>query len=197
MRLSLATHLIVLPIVTAVALASIGCGGAAAAEPPRSGGATTTTAATRPTEPFRKEHVELSEHLRHVYEMNGKLPSQPSAEQAQTMKHIVGFFEEHLAPHAKWEENHLYNSVDKRAGAGPNAFTASMRFEHRVVERWIGELRKESQSPKPDVSVFSRRTDYLLGLVTAHFEAEEEVLLPVLDRTMTAEEFERELGSHH
>lgn len=186
MRLSLGSVLFL------VAATVLGCGGAA---PAQSAG-TVTSSNARVTEPFRKEHVELAEHLRHVHEWNGQLAAQPQEEQVQTMKRIVGFFEGHLAPHAKWEERHLYNSVDKRAGSGPNPFTASMRFEHRVVERWIAELRKESEAPAPNVTAFARRTDYLLGLVTAHFEAEEEVLLPILDRSMTAEEFEHELGRH-
>ncbi len=180
-------------LVASVASVAAGCG---RNEPPPHSAATVASSTARVTEPFRQEHVELKEHLGHVHAWNGALAKQPPAEQAQTMKRIVGFFEQHLAPHAKWEEQHLYESVDKRASSGPNAFTASMRFEHRVVERWIAELRKESEAETPDATAFARRTDYLLGLVTAHFEAEEEVLLPVLDRTMTAEEFERELGRH-
>jgi hemerythrin-like domain-containing protein len=186
------SHLFV-PLFVAALAAVAACGGPPARA--RSSG-TVTSSTTRVTEPFRKEHVELARHLQHVHEWNGELQAQPPAEQARTMKKIVGFFEGHLAPHAKWEEEHLYVSVDKRAASGPNPFTASMRFEHRVVERWIAELRREAEAPSPNVSAFARRTDYLLGLVTAHFEAEEEVLLPVLDRTMTAEEFERELGRH-
>lgn len=176
-----------------VACVAAGCG---RHEPPPQSSGIVTSSTARVTEPFRQEHVELKEHLAHVHDWNGALVKQPPAEQAQTMKRIVGFFEQHLAPHAKWEEEHLYTSVDKRAGGGPNAFTASMRFEHRVVERWIAELRKLSEAEAPDATAFARRTDYLLGLVTAHFQAEEEVLLPVLDRTMTPEEFERELGRH-
>lgn len=190
MRMSIAT----IPLLLLVAAAAIGCGGAGA--PPARSADTLTSSSARVTEPFRQEHVELKEHLQHVHEWNGQLATQPPAEQAQTMKKIVGFFERHLAPHAKWEEQHLYDSVDKRAGSGPRPFTASMRFEHRVVERWIGDLHKEAEAASPNVTAFARRTDYLLGLVTAHFEAEEEVLLPVLDRTMTKEEFERELGHH-
>ena len=174
------------------ALVLAGCGGRHEGAHLRSGHAAASSA-VRPTEPFRREHVELAKHLAHVHDMNGRLASEEAPERADTMRKIVSFFEDHLAPHARWEEGHLYTSVDKRAG-GPSPFTASMRFEHRVVERWIGELRRESLAAAPDVTKFARRTDYLLGLVTAHLEAEEEVLLPVLDRTMTPQEFERELG---
>lgn len=40
----------------------------------------------------------------------------------------------------------------------------------------------------------SRRAVHLVGLLRGHFEVEEQVLLPVLDATMTAEEFKREVG---
>jgi hypothetical protein len=51
-------------------------------------------------------------------------------------------------------------------------------------------------SASPDAAAFVRRADNLLGLIWAHFEEEEMVLLPVLDETMTPEQFEREVGGH-
>jgi len=106
----------------------------------------------------------------------------------------VSFFEKHIKPHAEWEERVLYPIVDRLAGGGPNAFTATMRYEHRVVGRWIAELRAESDKPAIDAAKFARRTDNLLGLLWAHFEEEEEVLLPLIDKGMTKAEFEREVG---
>jgi hypothetical protein len=47
---------------------------------------------------------------------------------------------------------------------------------------------------------FARKTDRLLGLISAHFEEEEEVLLPVLDKSTTRKALEKELGlteGHH
>ena len=71
-----------------------------------------------------------------------------------------------------------------------------MRYEHKVVNRWIEELERFAEAEKPDVVAFARRTDNLLGLIWAHFEEEEEVLLPILDRTMTTVEFQREILDH-
>lgn len=107
------------------------------------------------------------------------------------MARVVRFFREHIKPHAEWEERVLYPAVDKRAASGPNPFTASMRYEHRIVVRWTDELANT-----PDVIGFARRADNLLGLVWAHFEEEEEVLLPILDRSMSKEEFDQEIGAH-
>jgi hemerythrin-like domain-containing protein len=148
----------------------------------------------RPTAAFRAEHRDVQAHLRHVHEWVGALSTQQPAEQRKTAQKVAGFFEKHIKPHAEWEERFLYPIVDKLAGGGPNAFTSTMRYEHRVVGRWISELRAEADKPKTDAAKFARRADNLLGLLWAHFEEEEEVLLPFIDRGMSKEQFERELG---
>ena len=151
----------------------------------------------RPTEPFRREHVEIKEHLDHLKTEIGKLAAAPPGEQKASMQHVVSFVREHIKPHAEWEEQVLYPAVDRRAASGPNPFTASMRYEHRIVVRWTDELASMASSATPDITAFARRADNLLGLIWAHFEEEEEVLLPILDRTMSKEDFEREIGRHH
>ena len=148
----------------------------------------------RPTAAFRAEHEEVREHLRHVNEWTGALSAQAPAAQKKTAQKVVAFFEQHIKPHAEWEERFLYPVVDRLAGGGANAFTSTMRYEHRIVGRWIGELRAESDKPKLDAAKFARRTDNLLGLLWAHFEEEEEVLLPFIDKKMSKAQFERELG---
>jgi hemerythrin-like domain-containing protein len=148
----------------------------------------------RPTAAFRAEHREVQEHLRHVHEWVGALSAQQPAEQRTTAQNVVSFFEQHITPHAEWEERFLYPVVDKLAGRGANAFTSTMQHEHRVVGRWIAELRAEAAKARIDAAKFARRTDNLLGLLWAHFEEEEEVLLPFIDKSMSREQFERELG---
>lgn len=149
----------------------------------------------RPTAGFRAEHRGVQEHLRHVHDWVGALPTQQPSEQRKTAQKIASFFETHIKPHAEWEERFLYPVVDKLAGGGSNRFTSTMRYEHRVVGRWIGELRAEADKPTVDAPRFARRADNLLGLIWAHFEEEEEVLLPFIDKGMSKAQFERELGS--
>jgi hemerythrin-like domain-containing protein len=149
---------------------------------------------SRSTDPFRAEHVEIRKHLEHIRGWAGELVKQPLNEQKATMKRTVSFFLEHIRPHAEWEERNLYPIVDRIAGG--EHFTATMRHEHKIVARWVGELAVEAVKPSPDALAFARRTDNLLGLLDAHFEEEEEVLLPLLDRTLSASEFERVIHSH-
>lgn len=118
---------------------------------------------------------------------------QPLAARRETMKKIIDFLKGHIKPHAEREEKVLYPAVDKRTGGQSNPFTATMRNDHKIVGRRISELETASTQQSPDASDFVRKTDRLLGLITAHFENEEDVLLPVLDKTMSQEEFDREV----
>lgn len=151
-------------------------------------------ASARATESFRREHGEIQVHLGHVRDWNEALLKQSPAEQKKTAQSVVTFFEKHIKPHAEWEEKVLYPLVDRLAGGGRHRFTATMRHEHRIVGRWIEELAKEASKSTPDYTAFARRADNLLGLVSAHFEEEEEVLLPLIDGSMTREEFEKVVG---
>lgn len=147
----------------------------------------------RATQPFRDEHARIHEHLEHVRAWIGELQAQGPARRRELADRIVAFFAGHIVPHAAWEERALYPTVDRHAGTPPERpFTASMRHEHRIVERWLDELR--ARLAAEDWTSFVRRADQLLGLVEAHFEVEEEVLLPVLDARLTREEFEAEIG---
>jgi hypothetical protein len=56
-----------------------------------------------------------------------------------------------------------------------------MRYLRRIIAHRIDELVREAGCPEPDSRGFARRGNQLLGLITAHFEEEEEVLLPILD----------------
>lgn len=148
-----------------------------------------------PTANFRVEHESIREHLEHIAAMVGSLGPKPAAERRETMAFVARFLDEHIRSHAAAEEAVLYPAVDRRAASGPHPFTATMRWEHTIVGRWIDALAREAAKPEPDPVAFARQADRLLGLITAHFEEEEEVLLPILDATMTREEFEREVGS--
>lgn len=149
-----------------------------------------------PSQQFRTEHVEIKKHLSHVEKWAGDISTSKSIEQKKLMLKIVTFFKEHIKPHAEWEEKKLYPAVDKRANKGGEVFTSTMRYEHKIVGRWIEELEKESASKTPNSKLFTRKTDQLLGLIIAHFEEEEEVLLPILDKSMTPEEFKEEILSN-
>ena len=152
-------------------------------------------AGTKPSDHFRIEHKEIKSHLKHIEDLNGTLTEQNVSYQKKNMKQIVAFFEEHIAPHAAWEEQKLYPAIDRRNSKEREAFTTSMRYEHKIIETWVKNLKTISKSNAPDIKLFMRKTDQLLGLVYAHFEEEEEVLLPILDQKMTQDQFKEEIGT--
>jgi len=147
----------------------------------------------RPTEAFRAHHLEILEHLTHLDAMAAALRTQSPEEQIATMRRVVAFLEEHIAAHAADEERALYPVVQEHAGQG-NQLTTVPIYEHRIVERWIAELDRTSTEPAPGIADFALTVHQLTGLLRGHFEVEEEVLLPVLDGTMTAEQFQREVA---
>jgi hemerythrin-like domain-containing protein len=153
--------------------------------------------AARPTEPFRREHAVIKRHLEEMSATMDYFATGTLEAQRESMARVVRFFHEHIKPHAEWEERVLYPAVDRRVGSARDPFTASMRYEHRIVARWTDELEAIAARPIADVRAFVRRADNLLGLVWAHFEEEEEVLLPILDASMSKEQFEREIGNAH
>lgn len=176
--------------VTASSLVVIMAG--CAAQPHREA-TNTIQSGEQPTKEFRAHHADVLEHLGHVDAMAARLTKETGDEQRQTMQRIVGFFKEHIGPHALDEERVLYPVVQRRAGEG-NRLTEVPIYEHRIVERWIADLESELAKDSPDAAAFSQKAVHLVGLLRAHFEVEEQVLLPILDTTMTPAEFKREVG---
>jgi iron-sulfur cluster repair protein YtfE (RIC family) len=137
------------------------------------------------TAPLRAARAQIRRALAALAERIGALPSLPLEERAAAMGRLVAELDERLRPHLEFEERTIHPVVDKFACEGPAAFSASMRYEHTIIYRWLAELGQRAGDASAAVA-FSRRADNLLGVVLAHFELEEEVLFPVLDRTMSA-----------
>jgi hypothetical protein len=151
-------------------------------------GMTSTRALVRVTDSFRKEHIGIQRHLIHVTDMVGSLRLATPLEAKRIMQAVVSFFDVEIRPHAEWEDEVLYPVIDEKAGGKP-PITATMRRAHTVIGRWIDWLAREAEKPTPDAIAFARKADNLFGLLMAHCEEEEEVLLPILDGAMTQDEY--------
>jgi len=148
-----------------------------------------------PTAGFRRHHDELKRTLQEWTEMVDALHEASPGRQIEIMQSAVYFLKQHLLTHAAAEERVLYPAVDRLAPSGPRPFTASMRQEHRILERWVRELEGRAHEALPGPAAFCHRAHEVAGLLFAHFEVEEQVLLPILDRQMTPAQFEREVWS--
>ncbi len=146
------------------------------------------------TQGVRDGHAELREQLEVHLAAVGDLPRASAREAEATMDRVVMFLDDEIRPHATWEEVKLYPLLDALVG-GREGFTATLRREHAIIDRWIEELAVHAGSTAPDATWFARRADRLFGLIDAHLEEEEAVLLPILDRAYgTADQFERAVG---
>lgn len=149
---------------------------------------------TKVTQGFLDGHAALRKQLVLHEAAIGDLHGASRETAEVTMDRAVLFLDEEIRPHATWEELKLYPLLDAMVG-GREPFTASMRREHAIIDRWIEDLAVNAASAAPDVVSFARSADRLLGLIEAHFEEEEAVLLPILERRYeTAEDFERAVG---
>ncbi|WP_308197968.1 hemerythrin domain-containing protein, partial [Anaeromyxobacter oryzisoli] len=124
----------------------------------------------------------------------GARAAAPPGVRAGARRALVEELEELLRPHLEWEERTVHPLVDKFACEGPAAFSASMRYEHRIIRRSLDELARSASAADGAAADFTRRADRLLGVVLAHFELEEEVLFPILDRTMSPQALRAHLG---
>lgn len=135
------------------------------------------------TAPVLAVRARILARLGAIAERVGAVEEQPLPERRDAMRRIVADLSACLDPHLRWEERTIHPLVDKFACEGPAAFSASMRYEHEIIDRWLADLATLAEG---DAVRFTRRADNLLGIVAAHFELEEHVLFPILDRASAA-----------
>ena len=130
----------------------------------------------------------MRERLAGISDRIGALSASPPGERRAAMRAVVADLDACLRPHLEWEERTVHPIVDKFACEGPASFSSSMRYEHTIIERWSADLARRAEAG--DAAAFTRSADRLLGVVLAHFELEEEVLFPILDRSVDPRAFQ-------
>lgn len=151
----------------------------------------------RPSEAFRKEHVEILEHLTETQKRGAALLEGKAPDVEGQIQAILGFFQDELMPHAQAEEAVLYGVADRLIPTkAPYRYTDSLRYEHTevhaAVEKMASFAKGTDRSPEA-ISSFASLAIATAGLVRGHFGAEENVILDAMDRLMTPEEFQREV----
>lgn len=151
---------------------------------------------SRPSEKFRREHVELMQHIRHLGEIMEGLRAAPAAH-TDDLQAVQAFFEQALKPHAQWEEDVLYPALAPIICAQGNP-TATMIVDHAYLVALIDEFAAavralagataDEQAERADAV---RRVGYQIqALLDLHFRKEENVYLSLADSHMTTAEFE-------
>jgi iron-sulfur cluster repair protein YtfE (RIC family) len=151
---------------------------------------TTTTAVT---EPLRAEHRQLAPHLDELRAVAALVGAWSAT--VDRLNDVVTFMRDHLMSHAHAEEAVLYPAVEKAMGA-PGAMD-TMIADHRDIARRIDRLVDTAAEIGPgparaeEVEELKGQLYGLWAILRLHFEKEEQVLLPVLDATLTPAEARR------
>jgi hemerythrin-like domain-containing protein len=141
----------------------------------------TTTVATE-TAPVRTEHERLLGHAEHLRVAALELPALSNEERRELLDRILDFLRRPLQAHYESEEHGLYPHVAGLLG-DPQA-TAPMVYDHLAIRRLTDELGDASIHDVP------RLQELLYGLhalITVHFQKEEGLYLPLLERELSSQ----------
>jgi iron-sulfur cluster repair protein YtfE (RIC family) len=130
----------------------------------------------RPTEPFRKEHEQLLEHIEHIAEAARELPRISDEEREALRARILGFLRGTLIPHAKAEEEVLYPEWAKLLGFAEAA--APMIHDHEAI---VARIERLERADIRDVDLLQELLYGLYALISVHFRKEEDLQLPAFD----------------
>ncbi len=90
-----------------------------------------------------------------------------------------------LQRHIHWEEDVLFPLFEDKTGMHDRGPTLVMRAEHREIGRWLNALQDKVRAGDVDSG---REEQVLFEILFAHNHKEENVLYPMLDRLLSAEE---------
>jgi iron-sulfur cluster repair protein YtfE (RIC family) len=130
----------------------------------------------RPTEPFRKEHEQLLEHIEHLAEAAREMPRLDGTEREGLRQRVLGFLQGTLVPHAKAEEVVLYPEWSKLVGFADAA--APMVHDHEAI---VSRIERLEGADIDDVDSLQELLYGLYALISVHFRKEEDLQLPVFD----------------
>ena len=130
----------------------------------------------RHTEPFRKEHEQLLDHIEHIAKAAREMPRLSDEERDMLRGRILGFLRGTLVPHAKAEEDVLYPEWAKLLGFADAA--APMIHDHEAIVARIDQLAAVDVH---DVDALQELLYGLYALISVHFRKEEDLQLPAFD----------------
>lgn len=96
-------------------------------------------------------------------------------------------FKTRLERHIGWEESILFPLFERLTGMADNGPTVVMRSEHRQIEAFLAAIDRILQGGDAEVDVDQAA---LLKVLAAHNWKEENVLYPMIDRSVSAEDRE-------
>ena len=130
----------------------------------------------RPTEPFRREHEALLEHINQLAQAAREMPRLSEEERDLLRGQILHFLRGTLVPHAKAEEDILYPEWAGLVGFA--AAAVPMVHDHEAIVARIERLEAADIS---DLDTLQELLYGLYALISVHFRKEEDLQLPAFD----------------
>ena len=130
----------------------------------------------RPTDPFRREHEELLEHIDHLAQAARKMPELSEEERGLLRGRVLDFLRGTLLPHAKAEEDVLYPEWAELVGF-PDA-AVPMVHDHEAI---VARIERLEEANLGDVDTLQELLYGLYALISVHFRKEEDLQLPAFD----------------
>lgn len=142
------------------------------------------------TAPLRQHHAKLLSELESVWAFADETETSNLDAKRQRAAEINNWLAAHIKPHAEREAKYLYPEVARLMNA-PQA-TETMAIDHEYIGQYIDKLRESVPSGGDGSWTNAALADYrgrlkqLQGILVPHFEKEERVYLPLLDRELDA-----------
>jgi hypothetical protein len=149
----------------------------------------------RPSESIGLKRRFIERDMTEISELLSRLREGHESEMIDLMAAVRALLHEGPLREARREEKYLFPLVEGLGLGGSNSGIAAFRAEHRLLECWTQELETLTADPFPDNHAFLIRGERILGLLAGHLDGEARVLLPLIDRVTTPEEFHREIAS--
>ncbi len=130
----------------------------------------------RPTEPFRREHAELREHIEHLAQAAREMPRLSDDERSALRDRILDFLRGTLVPHAKAEEEILYPEWASLVGYADAMIP--MVHDHEAI---VARIESLAEVDTREVDTLQELLYSLHALITVHFRKEEDIQLPAFD----------------
>lgn len=150
---------------------------------------------------LREEHERFRPQVAQLLQAADAVGYVPVAELRALLDYSCTFLTDHLLPHARAEETSLYQEVGHILGS--QEATLTMCHDHLAIAQLAGELATLRSEVSGEVLSMDqaraiRRVLYgLHTLISAHFEKEEGIYLPLLERNLTRGEARRVCAALH
>lgn len=143
-------------------------------------------------QPLKDEHRELLPEIEFLREAGILVEGASEHDVLRAVDDAHAFLVHHLIPHAMAEDRVLYPIVERVMGA-PGA-TATMSRDHVEVVRFTEELGSLKDKvalfgvTENDLTALQRVLFGLYGIVKLHFDKEEEIYVPILEKGLSPSE---------